>query len=119
VRAGRHRGDLHRPAIIKAVIAYGPSSIPRLEETSIDARVLLFTLAIAALTAGLFALAPAWRITRQDIREALQQSGNAVSSGKASQRYREALVVAQGRALAHAADRRWPAGQELRTIAAR
>src|SRR5207244_1987738 len=37
----------------------------------------------------------AWRITRQDIREALQQSGNAVSSGKASQRYREALVVAQ------------------------
>ncbi len=82
-------------AIIKAVIAYGPSSIPRLEETSIDARVLLFTLAIAALTAGLFALAPAWRITRQDIREALQQSGNAVSSGKASQRYREALVVAQ------------------------
>ncbi|HWJ40199.1 MAG TPA: ABC transporter permease [Candidatus Limnocylindrales bacterium] len=82
-------------AIIKAVIAYGPSSIPRLEETSIDARVLLFTLAIAALTAGLFALAPAWRIARQDIREALQQSGNAVSSGKASQRYREALVVAQ------------------------
>jgi putative ABC transport system permease protein len=82
-------------AIIKAVIAYGPSSIPRIEETSIDARVLLFTLSIAALTAGLFALAPAWRITRQDIREALQQSGNAVSSGKASQRYREALVVAQ------------------------
>ena len=38
--------------IIKAVIAYGPSSIPRLEETSIDARVLLFTLAIAGLTAG-------------------------------------------------------------------
>jgi putative ABC transport system permease protein len=105
-------------AIIKAVIAYGPSSIPRLEEASIDARVLLFTLAIAALTAGLFALAPAWRITRQDIREALEQSGNAVSSGKGNQRYREAMAVAQV-ALSHAADRRWPAGQELRTIAAR
>src|SRR3954470_965867 len=82
-------------AIIKAVIAYGPTSIPRLAETSIDARVLLFTLAIAALTAGLFSLAPAWRITRQDVREALQQGGNAVSPGKASQRYREGLVVAQ------------------------
>ena len=82
-------------AIIKAVIAYGPSSIPRLEETSIDLRVLLFTLAIAALTAGLFALAPAWRIARQDVREALQQGGNALSSSKGSQRYREALVVAQ------------------------
>jgi putative ABC transport system permease protein len=81
--------------IIKAVIAYGPSSIPRLEETSIDLRVLLFTLGIAALTAGLFALAPAWRITRQDVREALQQGGNAASAGKTSQRYREVLVVAQ------------------------
>jgi predicted permease len=106
-------------AIIKAVIAYGPSSIPRLEETSIDARVLLFTLAIAALTAGLFALAPAWRITRQDIREAVEQSGNAVSSGKGNQRYREAMAVAQVALSTHAADRRWPAGQELRTIAAR
>jgi len=82
-------------AIIKAVIAYGPSSIPRLAETSIDLRVLLFTLAIAAITAGLFALAPAWRITRQDVREALQRSGSAVSAGKSGQRYREALVVTQ------------------------
>ena len=82
-------------AIIRAVIAYGPSSIPRLAETSIDLAVLLFTLGIAALTAGVFALAPAWRIARQDVREALQQSGNAVSAGKASQRYREALVVSQ------------------------
>jgi putative ABC transport system permease protein len=82
-------------AIIKAVIAYGPSTIPRLDETSIDVRVLLFTLGISAMTAALFALAPAWRITRQDVREALQQGGNAVSSGKGSQHYREALVVAQ------------------------
>jgi predicted lysophospholipase L1 biosynthesis ABC-type transport system permease subunit len=81
--------------IIRAVIAYGPSSIPRLAETSIDLRVLLFTLATTALTAGLFALAPAWRISRQDVREALQQSGNTVSAGKSSQRYREALVVTQ------------------------
>ena len=81
--------------IIRAVIAYGPSSIPRLAETSIDLRVLLFTLATTALTAGLFAFAPAWRISRQDVREALQQSGNTVSAGKSSQRYREALVVTQ------------------------
>src|SRR5215471_3076216 len=81
--------------ILKAVIAYGPSSIPRLAETSIDLRVLLFTLGTTALTAGLFALAPAWHITRQDVREALQQSGNTVSAGESSQRYREALVVTQ------------------------
>ena len=81
--------------IVKAVIAYGPSSIPRLAETSIDLRVLLFTLATTALTAGLFAFAPAWRISRQDVREALQQSGNTVSASKSSQRYREALVVTQ------------------------
>src|SRR5262249_48066050 len=82
-------------AILKAVIAYGPSSIPRLGEASIDLRVLFFTLATAAVTAGVFALAPAWHITRQDVREALQQSGSTVSAGKSSHRYREALVVTQ------------------------
>ena len=81
--------------ILKAVIAYGPSSIPRLAETSLDLRVLLFMLGTTALTAAVFALAPAWHITRQDVREVLQQSGNTVSAGKASQRYREALVVTQ------------------------
>src|SRR6185369_17221675 len=44
---------------------------------------------------GLFALIPAWRIARQDARETLQQSGNAVSASRSSQRYREALVVTQ------------------------
>jgi putative ABC transport system permease protein len=82
-------------AILKAVIAYGPSSIPRLEDTSIDLPVLLFTIATAALTAVAFAIVPAWRIARQDVREALQQSGNSVSAGKSSQRYREVLVVSQ------------------------
>jgi putative ABC transport system permease protein len=81
--------------ILKAVIVYGPSSIPRLAETSLDLRVLLFMLGTTALTAAVFALAPAWHITRQDVREVLQQSGNTVSAGKASQRYREALVVTQ------------------------
>src|SRR5262245_16990742 len=81
--------------ILKAVIAYGPSSIPRLAETSLDLRVLLFMLGTTALTAAVFALAPAWHITRQDVREVLQQSGNSVSPGKTSQRYREALVVTQ------------------------
>jgi len=82
-------------AIIRGVIAYGPSSIPRLGETSIDLGVLLFTFTITTLTAGLFAFAPASRIARQDVREALQQCGNAVSASRSSQRYREALVVTQ------------------------
>jgi len=81
--------------MLQGLLALAPEGIPQLGRVELDNRVLLFTLAIAALTAGLFALAPAWRITRQDIREALEQSGNAVSSGKGSQRYREALVVAQ------------------------
>jgi putative ABC transport system permease protein len=92
---GALAGILVAYGIIQAVIAYGPSTIPRLGETAIDLRVLLFTLAIAVLTAGVFALAPAWRITRQDVRAALQQSGNAASASRSSQRYREALVVAQ------------------------
>src|SRR5262245_29925290 len=41
-------------AILKGVVAYGPSSIPRLAEASIDLRVLFFMLGTTVLTAAVF-----------------------------------------------------------------
>ena len=81
--------------LIRVFVALGPESIPRLAETSLDARTLCFTFMVTALTTVLFSLAPALRIARHDLRDALQQSGQSVSASKSSQRYREILVVGQ------------------------
>jgi predicted permease len=49
-----------------------PGNIPRLESIIIDARVLLFTFAVAVFTGILFGLAPAWRSSRLDLNSALR-----------------------------------------------
>jgi predicted permease len=59
-----------------------------------DARVLLFTLALAAVTAVMFGLVPAWQATRPTLAPTLKdQSGTVVGGGQV--RMRKALVIAQ------------------------
>src|SRR5262245_29678242 len=71
-----------------------PVEIPRLAETSLDWRVLCFTLCLSLLTSLLFGLAPALQAARGDLREALQDGGRG-SIGAGPQRLRRALVSAQ------------------------
>ena len=82
---------------IKALRAFGPENIPRLNEVSVDGSVLVFTFAVALLTGIVFGLAPALRASRVDLNEALKDGGR--SSGGASnrshQRMRKLLVVSE------------------------
>jgi predicted permease len=59
-----------------------------------DLRVLLFTLAVTALTALLFGLAPALRAAKPDVAPTLKAQAGAVAAG-ANAGLRKALVVAQ------------------------
>jgi predicted permease len=59
-------GLLIANAGVRALVAYGPRDIPRLEETRLDERVFVFTLGISVLAAILFGLVPAWKISRHD-----------------------------------------------------
>ena len=71
-----------------------PADTPRLADAHIDARVLLFTGALAILTGFLFGLAPAL----QSSRTALATTLNSVARGAAasvSHRLRSALAVAE------------------------
>lgn len=71
-------------------IAIGGDSIPRPEAITIDARVLLFTLAISAVCALLAGLVPALQASRPDTAETLKEGGR-VGTGLASRRTRSVL----------------------------
>ena len=71
-----------------------PASLPRLQNTTLNGSVLLFTLALAVGSALLFGLLPAWRVARIDLQQTLRDGGRD-THGAARQRLRQALVVAE------------------------
>jgi len=79
---------------IRALPAILPSNLPRQQNLSINAPVLIFALAAivaVAVSLGLFA---AWRAAQGDLQEALT-SGSRSYSGGASQRIRSFLVIGE------------------------
>src|SRR5205085_2405682 len=70
-----------------------PANVPRMDEVQLDFRVLAFTFCVSLLTGVLFGLAPAWQITRTDLREVLNEAGRGNSAGRGSRRLRTGLVV--------------------------
>jgi predicted permease len=73
----------------------GPSSIPRLDEVTLNGPVLLFTLAISLGAGLLFGLFPILRQGRINLASALKEGGRSGSSGRERHRARRALVVGQ------------------------
>jgi putative ABC transport system permease protein len=78
---------------VRALLAFGPTDIPRLTETSIDPVVLLFALGATLLTGLVFGLYPAFEASRVDLNRTLKQAGRANTTG--SRRVRGALVVGE------------------------
>jgi predicted permease len=64
-------------------------------QPTLDPAVLLFTAAAAAISALLFALAPAWHVTRVAPVEHLKSATRSASGSRGRQRLRAALVVAE------------------------
>lgn len=64
-------------------------------EVPIDARVLLFTTAVATLTGLLFGVAPAWRATRTNPQEAMRANSRGIVSGQSRFSAGKMLVVGQ------------------------
>jgi putative ABC transport system permease protein len=80
---------------IRLIRAFGPGDLPRLNQVSLDLRVLGCALAISLLAGVLVGLAPAITTTRRDLRPSGEESGRSVSGGTPSRRIRRALVVAE------------------------
>jgi len=77
---------------LHALLAAAPIDLPRLNEVHIDARVLLFALAISLLTGLIFGALPALRSLRSGPMEALKSSGRGNTEGRGGLRVRSLLV---------------------------
>jgi predicted permease len=67
---------------VKAVLNTLPGTLPRVEEISLDGRVLLFTLALSLFAAIVFGLVPALKGSRVDLMEILKESGRGSSGAQ-------------------------------------
>ena len=88
-------GTLLASGGIRFIRAFGPGNLPRLNEVSLDLRVLGWALVISFLAGILVGLAPAVTTLRRDLRPSGEEGGRSVSGGVSSRRIRRALVVAE------------------------
>jgi len=78
-----------------ALLALSPAEIPRVQQSSIDGRVLTFALAVTLVTGLLCGLIPALQAARFDLQEALKEGGRRASGSATRARIFGALVVAE------------------------
>ena len=66
----------------KAVLGTLPGALPRASEVSLDARVLLFAMALSLFAGIVFGLAPALKTSRVNLEEILKESGRGSSGAR-------------------------------------
>jgi putative ABC transport system permease protein len=79
----------------QALVLLLPAGVPRLGEVDIDATVLGFTIALSLLTGLVFGLAPALQASGIAPRESLKEGARSAGAGRASERLRGGLMVAE------------------------
>jgi predicted permease len=75
-------GLLFAFCLTKAVLNTLPGTLPRVDEISLDGRVLLFTLALSLFAAIVFGLAPALKGSRVNLMEILKESCRGSMGGR-------------------------------------
>ena len=80
---------------VRLLVAFGPRELPRLDEVSIDAAVLLFGLAVSAAAGLLFGLLPALRAGAVAAAGHMTAGARGATVGRQRQLARRGLVVAQ------------------------
>jgi putative ABC transport system permease protein len=92
--AGTAAGAAGALVLLKMAIAWMPVAVPRLEQTTIDLKLLAFALLVVATTAVIFGLMPALVMSRTPAGEALKD-GTRTSTGVRGRRWNRALVVVE------------------------
>jgi predicted permease len=92
--AGGILGMLTAFVTVRLLVHSRLAKIPRLDETSIDWRVLLFTAGVCLATVVLFGLVPALSVSRCNLNEVLKHSGSRTVKGAAG-RLQRGLTIAE------------------------
>jgi len=79
---------------LRALLAFKPVNLPRLESIGIDRSVLIFSLAACVLTPLLFGLAPALQASKTNLAGVLKEGGR-TSSGPGRRGLRSILVMVE------------------------
>jgi putative ABC transport system permease protein len=79
----------------RALLALNPHVLPGVFEIGVDGRILAFSVLVSVGTGVLFGFAPAISAARTDLQGALKDRGRGGTGGRASERLRHVLVVAQ------------------------
>src|SRR5581483_4790743 len=79
---------------IQAVRSFGPSDVPRLQESNVNLAVLGFTFGVSVLTGLVFGLVPALQLSGSQFTRGLQESGRS-STPASHKRLSSALVIAE------------------------
>jgi putative ABC transport system permease protein len=80
---------------LRVLVALAPANLPRLDEISLDAPVLLFALAISLAAGVLFGLLPVMKYAGPRLAGSLRQGGRTSSGARERHRARNVLVVGQ------------------------
>jgi len=80
---------------VRLLLAIGPANLPRLNEISLDARTIGFTVLLAVLSGLLLGLIPALKYAGPRASLALRSGGRAASASRERHRARSILVVGQ------------------------
>ena len=92
--AGTIAGAAAALILLKLAIAWLPVPVPRLAQTSLDLRLLVFALLVVAATAILFGLVPALLLSNTRAAEALKDGARSATTAR-GRRLNRALVVAE------------------------
>lgn len=80
---------------VNLFIKLSPGDIPRLNEASVDLRLLGFTFLVSLFTGVAFGLWPALQATAGTLNQSLKESGSKASEGKRRRRARSVLIVTE------------------------
>jgi predicted permease len=81
--------------VIRVALHLLPESMPRVDSISMDATVVVFSLAVAAASGALCSLAPAFAALRTDLTESLKEGARSSTGASSHAWLRSALVVAE------------------------
>ena len=93
--AGGAAGALCAAAGIHLLKVFGPSNIPRLQEVTLDWRLLAFAFAISLVSGSLFGMAPAIGALQDDLAKPLRESGRGGGANLFATRLRGVVLIAE------------------------